>query len=267
MRSFRTCLLLAALGYLGSARLALASPAPEAAPDDIKKASMQSVENLVAHRFDLLEQTATEASRRPDLRATMAKLAAGLPNEAPKSIRLIGYRTELRDGATKSYFITYEFEFTQRWALIQLEWQRVEGKLRLNGFNIELLAAPVERINAFTFNGKGLINYLVICLAVIGPLLKLYALVRCLLAKALKGKLLWVIFILFGLGTFSVNWTTGDSRLNFLSFDFLGASIIRSGYGPWIVSVSLPLGALVFLFKLGRMRRRKPAESPAAAAS
>jgi hypothetical protein len=264
MRSFRTCLLLAALGYLGSGLGALAAPAPEVAPNDIKQASMQSVENLVARRFALLEQTATDASRGPALEATLAKLADGLPSEAPKSIRLIAYRTQVNDVGPKSYFITYEFEFSQRWALIRLEWQRVDGKLRLNGFNIELTAVPVERVNAFTFNGKGLINYLVVCLAVIGPLLKVYALVRCLLAKALKWKLLWLAFILVGLGTFSVNWTTGDSRLSFLTFDFLGASIVRSGYGPWVVSVSLPLGALVFLFKLRRMRRRKLAASPAA---
>jgi hypothetical protein len=193
----------------------------------------------------------------------MAKLAAGLPNEAPKSIRLIGYRTTPNDGGAKSYFITYEFEFSQRWALMRLEWQRIEGKLRLNGFNIELLAAPVERINAFTFNGKGLINYLVICLAVIGPLLKVYALVRCLLARPLKWKLVWLAFILFGIGTFSVNWTTGDSHVAFLTFDFIGASIVRAGYGPWIVSVSLPLGALVFLLRPGRKGASSPPAGPA----
>src|ERR1700691_4038340 len=113
MRSFRTCLLLAALGYLGSGLGALAAPAPEVAPNDIKQASMQSVENLVARRFALLEQTATDASRGPALEATLAKLADGLPSEAPKSIRLIAYRTQVNDVGPKSYFITYEFEFSQ----------------------------------------------------------------------------------------------------------------------------------------------------------
>jgi hypothetical protein len=49
-------------------------------------------------------------------------------------------------------------------------------------------------------------------------------------------------------GKLIVNWTTGELGFSLLSFQLFSASFIRaSDFDPWLVSVSLPLGALVFL--------------------
>jgi hypothetical protein len=44
-----------------------------------------------------------------------------------------------------------------------------------------------------------------------------------------------------------VNWTTGEWDIAPLSVQLLSASAFAPLYGPWTVSVSLPLGALMFL--------------------
>ena len=68
----------------------------------------------------------------------------------------------------------------------------------------------------------------------------------------------WALFILFGIGSFRINWTTGETQLSALALRLLGASVTGTLYGPWILSVSFPLGALAFLFR----RKALPAATP-----
>jgi hypothetical protein len=50
--------------------------------------------------------------------------------------------------------------------------------------------------------------------------------------------------------TYQMNWTTGEAAFIPMHVQLLGAGFGRAGfYGPWIISVSIPFGALVFLSK------------------
>ena len=57
----------------------------------------------------------------------------------------------------------------------------------------------------------------------------------------------WLLFMLFGIGSLSINWTTGETQFSALTLRLFAASVDQIRYGPWIVSVSFPLGALAFL--------------------
>ena len=237
-------------------------------PDDIQRASLQAVENLRHQKIDVVEQEATESSRHQDLPTILSRMAAAFPAGEPKLIRSVGYDVTVGGSGDMSYFASYEYQFPERWVLVRLEWQRLGGKLRLNGVNIELLKASVEDTNAFTFGGKGLVNYVIVCLAVLAPLFTLYTLFLCLRTKGLKWKWAWAVFILIGVGSLSLDWTTGSSKLTLLSLKLLSVSWVRSGVGPWVISVGLPLGALLFLWRLAcfrKGRRSQMAPSPARA--
>lgn len=92
--------------------------------------------------------------------------------------------------------------------------------------------------------------------------------------RNLRRKWLWVIAILVGLPKFSINWTTGEIG-GFIttagggfqihpSLQLLGIGYNRFGeYGPWFVSLSLPLGALIFLWRRRKLTRPKEAPAPA----
>ena len=83
--------------------------------------------------------------------------------------------------------------------------------------------------------------------------------------KMRKRKWLWIISSsLIGIGKVTMNWSTGKLSLiqetvnatgghsynfDFLSFQLFGASAFAQPYGPWILSVSLPFGAILFLLK------------------
>lgn len=94
-------------------------------------------------------------------------------------------------------------------------------------------------------------------LAILVPLFTLYALILCIRTKIEKKKWLWVIFVLAGIASFSVDWTTGQWRIVPLSFQLLGAGASAPPYGPWVISVSLPLGAIIFLLKRKRLSEQQ----------
>ena len=64
------------------------------------------------------------------------------------------------------------------------------------------------------------------------------------------GKWLWAIFTLLGIGTVSLNWTTGQMTIEPVAVRLLG---MRAGwvdqYSPFVITLSVPLGAIVFLAK------------------
>ena len=58
----------------------------------------------------------------------------------------------------------------------------------------------------------------------------------------------WFLATMIGIGKFNLNWSTGETGTQLSSLQFLSASIGRIGLvGPWWVSVSFPLGAIVAL--------------------
>jgi hypothetical protein len=127
----------------------------------------------------------------------------------------------------------------------------------IDGFNVQPIKDSLENMNKFTFDGKGALYYLVFSLAIAIPVFIIYTTVLCARTKIEKRKWLWLIFILCGLTNFSLNWTTGEWRFLPMQFELLGAGFFSVPYGPWILSVGLPLGAVVFL-----LRRRKLGPSP-----
>jgi len=92
----------------------------------------------------------------------------------------------------------------------------------------------------------------VLALAILFPLLTLYALVACVWTQMSWTKWPWLLFILFSIGSFSINWTTGATQFSPFTIRLLGTSAAAILYGPWFLSVSFPLGAVAFLVR-GRM--------------
>jgi hypothetical protein len=120
-------------------------------------------------------------------------------------------------------------------------------QLKVNTARFNPLPASLGVLNAFTLEGKSVLHFVVLAFAMIVPLFCLTALVICIKTKV-RRKWLWILFILLPLGMFRLNWTNGAWETQILSINLLGGGIVRSGlYAPWILSVGLPVGAVLFL--------------------
>jgi hypothetical protein len=206
------------------------------------------VNYLRAGQFAEIEAVADPRIRSPELRDTLERMAGLIPDGEPQSTRLVGAETmHGPDGTTKN--LTFEYNFGDQWLLLNVATQQKANELTIVGLNVYPQARSLEEQNRFALAGKTPAQYLVLALAIFFPLVTIYALILCARMKMTGRKWLWILFILLGVSKVAVNWTTGEWQVTPLAVQLLSASAFSSGYGPWVLAVSFPLGAIVFLFR------------------
>lgn len=222
------------------------------ASTDDEAVAKKYIDLLRERRFDEIEQV-TYPSIRSQLRDVFDEMADALPASQPTSIRLVGARKLTNnDGLTTN--LTFEYAFgEEEWFLINVAWLSADGALAIVGFNVYDTDGPLEEQNKFVLGGKSPTHYVVLALVIALPIFSIYALIVCARTKLSGRKWPWILFIVFGVGNFALNWTTGESRFALLQIQLLSASVAAEPYGPWVLSVSVPLGALLFLLRRRRL--------------
>lgn len=214
-----------------------------------------------------LEALATEldpALRKGNEVELLRSMRAMIPPGAPTVTDLVGYQWN-RTLQESNYNVTFQFGYGSKWIAINAAWRELTGAPRqITGMRVVPLERSLQETNAFTFRRAGPAHYLFFGAVIIVPLFILGTLVACIRTRIPRRKWLWIIFVLLGFVQFSFNWSTGAMDYRLLSFHLFGASAMTSGlYMPWVLSFSLPVGAIAFWFK----RREFAKEPPPLAAS
>lgn len=173
-----------------------------------------------------------------------------MPPGAPTFTDLVGYQTN-RTLQESNYNVTFQFGYDSKWILVNAAWRERTGAPRqITGMRVVPLERSLQEANAFTFKRAGPAHYLFLAAAIVVPLFILGTLVVCIRTKFPRRKWLWIIFVLLGFVQVSFNWTTGAMDYRLLSFQLFGAGAVASGlYMPWILTISIPVGAIIFWFK------------------
>ncbi len=170
------------------------------------------------------------------------------------SIEIVGVNV-LRNKNKVRNSLTYQLHFKDAWLLATFIVDDISGNLQIFRFQINTIPKSLEEINAFTFSGKSFRHYIILLLAACIPVFIVYTIVLCVRTK-MKRKWLWIIFMLFGVGKYSFNWTSGQMGFQPISFLIPGAAAFKGGpYAPWIISISVPIGALFFILKRRKIRK------------
>ena len=177
-------------------------------------------------------------------RAALMNTADLLPDTPAKKVRLIAYkRVDFR-----LYNLIFESEFPTGWVLTNIVVDRDD--YAIISMNTQAVPQSVEETNRFTLIGKGALHYLFLGLMLASRGLIVVALIFAFWTPLWRRRWLWLLFISIGFGQASMNWTTGQLDFDLFSFDFLGARFMPPRIvGPWFLSVSLPLGAILFLLR------------------
>ena len=217
------------------------------APAKDQATAKQYMEDLREGQFGKIEADADPSIRGPSLPKTLAYMSSLIPNGTPNSIKLVGAQTLDSQGSITGN-LTYEYGFRGAWILFNVATRQTTGRSTIVGMHVYHLTQSLEEQNRFSLSGKSPLQYAVLILAVLMLLFTFYALGVCIRTKLPKRKWVWILFILAGIGKFSVNWTTGAWTVLPVAFQVFSASAVRPLYGPWTLAVSIPLGAIVFLF-------------------
>jgi hypothetical protein len=234
------------------------------------------MEKFVPHEEDVAVRAYFEAIRKgdlasvekdfdpkmktPEILGALGKVSTMLAGAEPVSIKVVGAHVYTNPTGTVTD-MSYEYQFPGKWFVANMALRKQGGATTIVGFHLTPLPDSLENMNRFTLEGKTPLEYLVLALAVVIPLFSIYALVVCVRSKIPRRKWLWVIFIILGVTKFSVNWTNGEWDFVPLALQLFGASGSASLYGAWIVSVSFPLGALVFLLMKKRLTAQPEVEA------
>jgi hypothetical protein len=222
------------------------------------------VVELQAQDFATLASQVDPSVKTGQFDQILARMAAELPQGAPRSVEVVNWQGTYSGPAggsnsTRQVLLALQYEFSDRWLLMRYSWHSEGGGPPLvKVFHIDRLSDSFEHLNGFWRQPFTPARLLVFLAAIILPLLSIYALIRCIRAP-MRGryKILWVLFILWGIGQFTFNWSTGASSLKLLNLQLLSSGFIREGWlGPWRLMLAVPLGAIVFLVMSARRARK-----------
>ena len=204
------------------------------------------IDLLRQQRFEDIEKAADPSIAGPALHDTLVQMAAFIPAGEPSTIKLVGAH-QLKADASSTVNLTFEYGFSGKWILTNVAVKDQAGKITIVGFSVVPQPTSLEEQNRFTLAGKTPFQYLVFALAILFPLLTLWALVVCVRSKLKGHKWPWVLFVLLGFGKLALNWTTGEWGFAPLSFQLFSAGVFAPLYGQWTIAIALPIGAITFL--------------------
>lgn len=134
--------------------------------------------------------------------------------------------------------------------------------------NFQPLPDSLQALNRFTFQNKSAIHYLFLVACILIPLFIMATIVVCFRSRV-RRRWFWIIFIVFGITRFQLNWTTGQTAIQTTSISLLGGSFFRAScYAPIVFSFGIPAGAIIFLALCPwLLRKDEPPRLPKAALS
>lgn len=249
--------LLAALTLVGCDQQAIFD---KLIPENEAEYSKNYLALFPVHDFDAIEAKTDPKLKDSTLRAKLVQIADMFPPDKPKDIRVVGANTFTNSTSSK-FNLTFQYEYPTKWLLANVVLEKTGDMLVVTGVNVQPLKDSLENINRFTFDGKSIGHYMVFLAAIVVPIFILVSLVFCIRTPIPKHKWLWILFVLCGFIQFSLDWTTGAFNINPLSFQLLGAGFIKpSPFGAVVISVSLPIGALIFFLRRKQWQSQSPAE-------
>ncbi len=209
-----------------------------------------------------LETKLSPALRTPQARADLAQFRGLIPQGPARSARVVGLQTITMPDHARHATVSVEYDYGDRVALAQTGLYKPNGgkAWQVGGFHVNVAFAKALAANDFTLMGKRPAQYGFLLYAIASPLLMLAALIRVVATPGLRFKWLWGVLAFVGVSMFRMNWTTGALSAQWLAVEFIGSGVVpaESRFAPWLITATLPVGALLILAGLWA-RPRKPA--------
>lgn len=214
-----------------------------------------SVDLLLRNQFDDIEARMDPSIRGAAIHDKLAEMSSYFPSR-PISVKTVEAGiVRSRDSSTSN--ITLEYQFDRSWLLAHVAIRTKNGVKTIIGFRITPTSEPFEVMNEFTLADKSFSQYAGLLLALSVATLTLYAFVLCVRLKIGTKKWAWLLAILVGVCRITVNWTTGEWFFTPLALLVPPVTASCAAYGPWILHIFSPVGAIFFL----RLRKRLALEA------
>lgn len=214
-------------------------------PPEEEATARNYVEMLRRGEVDEIRRQLDPGVVQPDDREKLVQLSAMIPPEGPQSSKVVGLRLYHNKEYSTSE-ITIEYELRDRWLLARVVTKKQGENSTLLGINVTQRPDSVENLARFSLLGKNATQYLILAAAVSSILFTFYVFYLCAQTELGRSKWVWLLIVLVGVGQLSVNWVSGEWAFTPLAIQVPCATAVRPFYGPWTITGSFPLGALLF---------------------
>ena len=228
-------------------------------PDAELQAGLDVVRYVHAQHLDSLYEVGTSQFNQLIDSAIVAQMASLLPDTlgsvVPFSIEIVDDPddvtiTRLRfdiEGDTSQIMATIEFQGTFEHSTAEVSGVRFQT----------VLPAALAALD-FTLSDKSFGHYLFLLMMVASTGFIIVTLVKALRSRVPR-KYVWALFIFFGVFQFTLNWHSGSLAVQPISAVILGSMFFKPTYQAWLLSTSVPLGAILFVLSQRRFAKRQAA--------
>lgn len=226
------------------------------APDDLEVFAQDYIRAICLGEFETaIDLMADEAKSNRSL-IQLKQISEYLTKAETIKFDLIGCNI-VESSDRKRCILSYQLQTKDDVSLLSIFIEERNGTKKVSNLNIKKTARPLEELNSLALEEKTFIHFIFLVVGLALVLFTFYTAAVC-FESVIKRKWLWIIFILTGICVLYFNWTTGNFivRLFALIIPVMGISK-ASLYAPWIFSISIPVGSIVFWFKHGSDKRRK----------
>jgi hypothetical protein len=214
--------------------------------------------SLVRHgRTDEALARMEPSLRTPATRSSLKEIEHSFPEGEPIRVDTIGggVLTNMSTGERMANF-TFQFQYASAWLLANVVVRTAGSERSARGFHVRALPDSLRRLNAFTWRRKSFRHFALAALAVVAFATSVAGVVACARSR-IRRKPLWLLVSAFGVGQVMIDWTTGTTASRPFSVQLLSVGIQRANeFAPWILSISVPVGAILFFSLQQKLARQ-----------
>ena len=229
------------------------------ANDDVLKTADDYINALMTENFETLSGLLTPAIKENLSPEDLAVIQNYVPAGKAAAVETIGFRTNTLKTTQKSetrYQVVNQYAYPgDAWLIVTMTLLERDGApLLIESFNVQRTEEDLRDVHKVELSlDTPIINVLMMVMAIVITALILYTLFLCYRTPGVRRKWLWFLFIAAGIFVLELDWTRAAIGFQPLSIQFLGSGYARlNEFSPLIIKTSLPLGAMIFLWKRRR---------------
>lgn len=200
---------------------------------------------------------APEVANNPRRFQVFDQVRAATPSGAPREARAVGWESVKATGGTRTAAI-HLYRYGDADLVVRTTLRPGAGGLKVVSLVVSRLPPGAIDANRFTLAGKGASQYAFLAAAVVSPLVMLGVALLALFTPGLSCRAVWALVAFVGIGSATLNWTTGQGGFDAAQMSFINLGLSRAtDISPWILRFSPPVGAIVVLLRLIFVRTRE----------
>jgi len=224
-------------------------PAPE-----LEAAARDTFRQFVASDFDAMREAAPNAEARAEI-DQLARVVAYMPDTNPESARRVSYSMfQSFSGGNSTFQLIHEYGWPTHLALATVSFEQASSETAPTAQRINVNVATREelKVHDFGFAGKSFLHIAMLAAVILSPLLMVTAIVMSIRTPEVERRWLWCIVAVLTVCRFHLDWTSGAFQWTLLAAGFINQGVTRldTPFAPWVVSTSIPIGALIVIARL-----------------